>query len=1072
MSRIQLKNEIREISRIRNITPPRLNGTNANFINWININWININRLNSNRVARTIAEELAEVVTRRKTRITRKENIESKIRNKQFNELFKAVLREDGERYSEQEANNIVGAMIANSEIKYIFTINNTDFPLTRTTDEITKKILMDGQVIEEIPDQGSDRIYDAIVNGINTIDIVAYPINRTRPDQDGAYFPRLNSLDKHGSKSSEYVNLERYQIFPKSKDSENCLIHTLSLMPEISATQINQIKLALTAGASIAKKNLKTISEILKMTIILHHMEEQHRVQKFGKFENEINIALYMNHYFIYEETKYTNYSIKNYNNIKHRKNWWNLYKKNDSSTTKSKISSLQLIHLMNELKYFIVGDMSNACEAAEHIDLRDRIFLDNIHNEQRPIGETEIKTNTTDIYYADFETFTGEEIHKMFLLGCVSRKTDEVKIWNVKNYTSPQYMIYDFLKMLTSNGTKDATCYFHNLKYDYNIMEKYLNISSICKKDNRLYRSICYYKNKKIEFKDSCKLAAMELAQFQKNFNLDEKFNKLDAINYNYYTPENNNKLSTRAIYSRGLTENQKKTLYDTVKTENFNPTSYYIEYLKMDCLVLKKGLEKFNDLILSIDPRLSVHTSLTISSLTDTYMLINGAYTGVYENTANLRDFVGKAIYGGRVHVNEKYIKKTIEEKIADYDGVSLYPSAIDRLCKELDGLPMGSAKRWSAEFPITDIVYAIYSIKITAVNKKQQMPFIAVKSTDSLDYVNTPPLGIIQIDSTTLEDYVRFHEIEYEILDGVYWNEGSNNKMGDLINILFNLRVENKESNPALANILKLMLNSAYGKTMTTKSTAKTEIVKKDKNTLNEDKEWVTEENKAYEDFIYKNFNTLKSSRKINNRMYEVERTTIDISHNRGHIGCAILSMSKRIMNEVFDICNDNNIRTFYQDTDSMHLPYDDVPKLEKAFHEKYNRNLTGSQLGQFHNDFELKGVHKVDGISRVYSTKSIFLGKKSYIDSLEGLDKDGNLLKGHHIRLKGITKESIAFHGGDKPFEMFKKLSEGTEMEMTLNPRNTDGTNDKPMFEYVEGGVRIRKAGSFKRTIKF
>ena len=37
------------------------------------------------------------------------------------------------------------------------------------------------------------------------------------------------------------------------------------------------------------------------------------------------------------------------------------------------------------------------------------------------------------------------------------------------------------------------------------------------------------------------------------------------------------------------------------------------------------------------------------------------------------------------------------------------------------------------------------------------------------------------------------------------------------------------------------------------------------------------------------------------------------------------------MSKRIMNKVFDVSNDCGVKTYYQDTDSTHLNYDDVDK---------------------------------------------------------------------------------------------------------------------------------------------
>ena len=113
--------------------------------------------------------------------------------------------------------------------------------------------------------------------------------------------------------------------------------------------------------------------------------------------------------------------------------------------------------------------------------------------------------------------------------------------------------------------------------------------------------------------------------------------------------------------------------------------------------------------------------------------------------------------------------------------------------------------------------------------------------------------------------------------------------------------------------------------------------------------------------------------------MNKTCMEVEKICSDDSFNRGHIGCAILSMSKRIMNEVFNVANDNNYPIYYTDTDSLHLDLENVKKLEEKYKEVYNKELNGKNLEQFHTDFNLEGAK-----SEIYATKSIFLGKKSYI----------------------------------------------------------------------------------------
>ena len=51
----------------------------------------------------------------------------------------------------------------------------------------------------------------------------------------------------------------------------------------------------------------------------------------------------------------------------------------------------------------------------------------------------------------------------------------------------------------------------------------------------------------------------------------------------------------------------------------------------------------------------------------------------------------------------------------------------------------------------------------------------------------------------------------------------------------------------------------------------------------------------------------------------------------MSHfNYVHCGVEILSMRKRIMNKVFSCADDLGINNYHQDTDSIHLNYDDVP----------------------------------------------------------------------------------------------------------------------------------------------
>lgn len=183
---------------------------------------------------------------------------------------------------------------------------------------------------------------------------------------------------------------------------------------------------------------------------------------------------------------------------------------------------------------------------------------------------------------------------------------------------------------------------------------------------------------------------------------------------------------------------------------------------------------------------------------------------------------------------------------------------------------------------------------------------------------------------------------------------------------------------------------------------------------------------------------------------------------DNSYNRATVGCMILSMSKRIMNEVFDTANSSEIPIYYQDTDSMHLPYDEVPNLAEKYKEQYNKQLIGKQLCQFHIDFDLRGA-----ASEVYATKSIFLGKKSYIDVLESTNSNNEKIQGYHYRLKGITKEGLQHEADkyeDKYLGLFTDLSNGKKIDFVLNPPG------KVLFEFNDDSITTKN--EFIRSVKF
>ena len=171
------------------------------------------------------------------------------------------------------------------------------------------------------------------------------------------------------------------------------------------------------------------------------------------------------------------------------------------------------------------------------------------------------------------------------------------------------------------------------------------------------------------------------------------------------------------------------------------------------------------------------------------------------------------------------------------------------------------------------------------------------------------------------------------------------------------------------------------------------------------------------------------------------------------------------MSKRITNEVSCLAYDLGCQIYYTDTDSFHLRYDDIPIIEEAYKKKYNRELRGKQMGQFHSDFPEIKDHK----ETPWSIHSIFIGKKLYIDELT--DSTGEI--DYMVRGKGLTQKSIKAQadkfGGFIP--LYEALYNGSTVtfdladgqpSFALNKNMTITTNDhfyrKAQMTYSLGNV--------------
>lgn len=1057
--------------------------TKENLQNWIR------NKVEEPVVRARQQQEFLQSVQQRKQR----ELLQSELRNKlQYVDQLRNLnvenfnfLSSQGYKFSKTEITKLFRNL---GNDKYVLYVTYVD-PITG---EEKEKILTlrndDKEALTRnyysVEDGG---IYSDEWAGVEYYPIVQYKlekkVNKRMTDhrKQSGFFPYLNTCP--------FVDLSKYQIFRKneSRNDMACLIHVLE-HAGIEKDIIQNVLLQIGHGAiNTPISKMKLVAELIKRKIVMYYyLEAYDKNEKlsWGQGE-ELHIAQFKNHFFIFEKTTYTKQYIERMAEVEEKypnhpnKTLLNRFDKKSAYSQKpvSTITSLQLITLMYKLGHFVDLDIYNVKineieikPTLNNIDQDVRIFNYLYHNESK----------SQLIMYADCESDVTCNIHNAICFGVrCNRIYKAITRLNQDGYeiSADRQFAIQIMKVIKeiiednqiSIGTKEKPqdkiiIYFHNLKYDSSLFRNFYEIGQ-CVKDGQVYSKTYKMYGYMVECRDSFKHIAQALSKFPKMFDLP--ISKKEAIAYRFHTIHNIKDDSLVCIkkYMKLLKPEDHSIFMENMKDPefqfngtHFNANKYYLHYLKYDVDVLALGFEKYAKLMYDITG-INVHEKLTISSVGDTFAKMNGCYNGACEVSKGTRLFIQDAVKGGRVYAHPDYVKKEIDEEIEDFDGVSLYPSAMKRLCEEY-GIPLGKPKnfKFNDDCDWRSMDYYIVKIKITSIGKKQMIPSISYRDGNSIKYVNELKEDLITtIDKITLEDYIKFHKITFEMIEGIYWNEGFNKNLGTLIQKLHDERCLHKKNNKPMADCLKLIMNSIYGKTGQKISDEKTLYVRQE----------------IEDQYIYDHFSLIKS---IEKTLYDTKITTrfADESYSLNYVAVMILSMSKRIMNEVFDIMNTNQLQVFYTDTDSIHMLKKDVEPLAEAYRKEYNRELVGENLGQFHTDFSMENCKDV------YSIKHIPLGSKCYMDLLTGTDEVTLEQKQDvHIRMKGINERAFK-HEVEKriqkkdgltsiqaTIEIYQDLAKGDSIEFIMNANELDAS-----FEFGSFGVKSREVGKFKRVIKF
>lgn len=934
------------------------------------------------------------------------------------------------------------------------------------TLNDINSKRLLElisGEIIANAGFTDSDHeIKNALLADKNKLTIKKVKNVAIYEKASGEFFRYLNKTE---------IDLSDYQIYNQQQfnevnHNESCLNYALK-KAGLSDDKLSSIKIMI-KNRNIPLSDIQKICDKLKICIHIKKIcSDRNKVFIYGKEHNEkYELGLIEEHYFNIKKTDYTSYAINNYWNIKDIENFNYIY--NDKLHRKKDrcIDSFELINIFINKKNEYLEEMS-----FDNCNIANTQFYDKINNEvdcleydeniycQLAVKEEKEnkKQKYTQIIYFDFETYKNNNNEHIAYLLCAEFNNENGK--KIKSYIGSD-CAKEFLKDINEHSLLIA----HNVSYDYRFIVDHLyNINEISRGSKLIGCSATIYNNNKsynVYIKDSYHLIGQPLRNFSKIFNLDVK---KEVMPYDLYSENNINNIFVNIDEClKFVKENEKDDFIKNVKDWkllNNNNEVDIITYSKNYCLldvdVLSKGYNIFKTWM-NEHFKIDCNECLTIASLAHKYLINTGCYDDVYELGGVPQNFIQGCVVGGRTMTNNNEmqtfnLKNNVNKRMQDFDAVSLYPSAMRRMKGFLKGKPK-VLKDLTYDFLKQQDGYFI-EIKIKSVGIKRNFSLMSYKNEDGIRIFSNDMIDKkIKVDKCTLEDLIEFQKIEFEIIRGYYFNDGYNNKINDVIHYIFSKRLELKKiKNPAELTY-KLIMNNAYGKSIM-------------KPIENEIKIFTNEQ--KFETFIDRNYNWINSFNTYgkDNNKYKVKVVKKLSDHfNICQVGVEILSMSKRIMNEVMNLAEDNNLKIYYQDTDSMHIEEQDIDILQRKFNEKYQRELIGKNMGQFHSDFDLKGAEDV------YASRSIFLGKKSYIDELKGVDKDGNIKTGYHIRMKGIPTSCIEYTskkmGLNNPFELYEKMLNGEAVTFDLTQ---DG--NKANFEFTKDYKIITKT-DFLRTIKF
>lgn len=417
------------------------------------------------------------------------------------------------------------------------------------------------------------------------------------------------------------------------------------------------------------------------------------------------------------------------------------------------------------------------------------------------------------------------------------------------------------------------------------------------------------------------------------------------------------------------------------------------------------------------------------LSASSIADRYFKASRVYEGCVALNGLLGGFFRQFAVGGRCASAWNYtaLRPAADEQVLDQDARSLYPSAMlslsdvhggflrghPRLLSPVSHSTMADVVRettWSGWFVQTrpldstapaPIFYPlglyplIPSRDATERSCDEDGEVSAADGGASMQWINDLRAGapgvpsILHWDIISFHDYLlhqrgRYSPTDFHVIGGYYFTDGRTPVVRSVVQQLYAERLAARD--PALKVVLKLLLNSAYGKLLEHPPLTRVRVEDDPKRML---------------DFVNSRHHLVINASPLTGgdtpHWGVTLRSPYAVSYSRPHLAAEVLSMSKALMNrlacsvvprcvmgldrpprpdEIFDSLETRRLPwdvIIYTDTDSLHMTARLWQNIVDTLTPTSPLPLDGDQMLQYHSDFPDSGPTQ----DALYVSKKIY-----------------------------------------------------------------------------------------------